>query len=315
MGDIDFFDPHFHIWDLSAGTESGHDASILFKPDGADVFDVAAYEAQLENSAGLQPVGGVYLEAMSVCHPDMGGEALNALCLKEARWTAAQLAKSERPYLLAASCALEAPNAADTLAALAAMPTVRGVRQVLNFAPDWPRNGNLGGDLLANEAWRRGYGLLAAHKLSFDLQLNPPQYAAAAAFVAGHPDVPVIINHLGCPTLADLTEPARAAVVWDGMAALAALPHVSIKLSMLCYCAGEGGDWAAEGSPVAEAVHRVIGLFGSERCFFASNYPVDAKDGWTADRLFGAFKEAAARYSPEEQANLFANSARKAYRA
>ena len=52
-----------------------------------------------------------------------------------------------------------------------------------------------------------------------------------------------------------------------------------------------------------------------ERCFFASNYPVDVMQGWPADRLFGAFRRLAARYSRAEQEGLFADNARRAYRA
>ena len=35
-----------------------------------------------------------------------------------------------------------------------------------------------------------------------------------------------------------------------------------------------------------DAVGRVLKLFGDDRCCFASNYPVDVKDGWPAARLY-----------------------------
>jgi hypothetical protein len=41
---MDFFDAHFHIWDLSEDTLSGHDASILFAPGGDPVYTVERYE-------------------------------------------------------------------------------------------------------------------------------------------------------------------------------------------------------------------------------------------------------------------------------
>lgn len=31
---LEFFDPHFHVWDVSDQSNSGHDASILFAPNG-----------------------------------------------------------------------------------------------------------------------------------------------------------------------------------------------------------------------------------------------------------------------------------------
>ena len=93
------------------------------------------------------------------------------------------------------------------------------------------------------------------------LQLNPHQYLKGAKFAAkceypstaqdpavisslfllkkkpgatADPKVPVIINHLGTPTLDDLKD--GGAVYWAGMKALAAAgDHVYIKISMLCY--------------------------------------------------------------------------------
>ena len=53
------------------------------------------------------------------------------------------------------------------------------------------------------------------------MQLNPAQLGKAAAFIAKHPDTTVIINHLGCPTLADITDADKKKVFDDGMAALA----------------------------------------------------------------------------------------------
>jgi len=37
---------------------------------------------------------------------------------------------------------------------------------------------------------------------------------------------------------------------------------------------------------VVEALHRVIRLFGVQRCMFASNAPVDQQDGWPPSRVF-----------------------------
>ena len=37
---------------------------------------------------------------------------------------------------------------------------------------------------------------------------------------------------------------------------------------------------------VVKALHRVIRLFGVQRCMFASNAPVDQQDGWPPSRVF-----------------------------
>jgi len=316
---MEFFDPHFHIWDLETPAAegagyplaSGHDAAILFPPGGNAIHSTAAYEKQFELvSDTIEHVGGAWVEAASVCHVDMasGDPGYIAACLAEAKWTAAQLATSSKKYVLVASVPLETENTADLLAQLAAIKGVKGIRQIVNAKPDWPRNGKMG-DLLDNEAWQKGYGELAKVGFSFDLQLNPPQYLKAAALIAKTPAVPVIINHLGCPTLEDLTE--RADVFFAGMEAMAAASkNVYIKISMLCYIAPE---WD-QNQLVVDAVHRIIKIFGTTRCFFASNYPVDVKDGWPAPKLFAAFKKLASQYDEDAQKGLFAGNAKYAYR-
>ena len=361
---IPFFDPHFHLWDLSAAkgvTPSGHDATNLFKPTAhGDVYSVDKYESDVApatRAGTIAHVGGVFLEATSVCHtgpeadgksPALDGAQLNTrACVPEAAWALSTqlhpaLGKTGKRYVVVASCALEAPNAGDTLQQLARQhelsnaaagsaapggvsseaaipglrnlaPRVVGVRQIVNHEPSWPRNGALG-DLLDSAAWRAGFARLKDVGFSFDLQLNPHQFAKAAAFLAGHPATPVIINHLGSPTLPDLAEEAKAKVYWDGLAALAALPHVFIKLSMLCYTAKE---WTAEPLVVA-AVQRVIGLFGPARCMFASNFPVDCNLGhpWPAARLCRAWLDAVCApldLGPRQVRALFAETAMNAY--
>ena len=114
------------------------------------------------------------------------------------------------------------------------------------------------------------------------MQLNPHQYKKGAAIAQKYPQIPVIVNHLGTPTLKDLEEDGGA-VFWKGMEALAAAgPHVYLKISMLCYT---DPNWG-ENKAIATAVGRLVKLFGSSRCFFASNYPVDMlpdQGAWTRE--------------------------------
>ena len=178
----------------------------------------------------------------------------------------------KKEYYLAPTACLEDPEVGAVLTKLAENPKVKGIRQTLNVAPDWPRTGANGlGELLDNPQWEAGYAKLAGVGFSFDMQLNPHQYKKGAAIAAKYPSIPVIVNHLGTPTLKDLEE-KDGAVFWEGMEALAAAgPHVYLKISMLCYT---DPKWD-ENAVVAAAVGRLIKLFGSGRCFFASNYPVD----------------------------------------
>jgi predicted TIM-barrel fold metal-dependent hydrolase len=308
---IEIFDPHFHVWDITEGGPA--DGNILGPVEGNKCFHIGLYEAHLDKvPAGFKHVGGTFLEAASVCYVDTPGPEHQNNCLAEAEWVMADVAvKSTRTYAFCPSACLEDPDVAATLEKLAAMGPVRGIRQILNYEPSWPRNGKLG-NLLDNAQFAKGYAILAKYNFSFDAQLNPPQFKQAAELFGANPSVPVVINHLGTPSLADLTEDGKKQQFWDGMAALAALPYVTIKISMLGYI---DKKWN-ENTVVADAVHRIISLFGLERCIVASNHPSDLTDnGWTAYQNYEAFGALFSQYSLEQQRMLYGGNAKRIYRA
>ena len=185
---------------------------------------------------------------------------------------------------------------------LRASGRVRGVRHIIartegrsdiSFAPvEW----------LEDATWRDNYAALAAYGLSFDLQLHPAQMHAAARLIERRPDVPVVLDHAGSPF--DRSPDGRAR--WrEGMAALAALPHVDAKISGLGMF---DPAWTAE--TMAPVIEGILELFGSERTMFGSNFPVD--------KLFGAYDDMVARLAErvpaDERAYVFERTARRAYR-
>ena len=157
------------------------------------------------------------------------------------------------------------------MAAQATHPRVKGIRQIVNWHGD-PKRTYGPVDLTVDPQWQAGYGLLAKHGLSFDLQCYPGQMPGLVPLIERHPDIPVIINHMGMPVLTD----ADGIADWrKGLKALAALPHVAIKPS------GMGlirRDWSLEN--IGGLVREAIDLFGVERCAFARDTPTD--------KLFGS---------------------------
>jgi predicted TIM-barrel fold metal-dependent hydrolase len=91
------------------------------------------------------------------------------------------------------------------------------------------------------------------------------------------------------------------------MTALAALPNVYCKLSCLC---------TLDGWPVAEnrrAVLETIDLFGTDRCMFASNFPVDSlRIGYV--EMFRHFQDMVADFGYAERKALFHDNAVRFYR-
>ena len=124
----------------------------------------------------------------------------------------------------------------------------------------------------------------------------------AASLAAKHPDVPVILNHMGMPVDTDLTE-------WrEGLQALAGLPHAAVKISGMGFV---DRQWTA--ASMRPLVLQVIEAFGTERCAFASDFPTD--------KLFNSYGQALDAYdditkdfSADERDALFAVAAERIYR-
>ena len=84
------------------------------------------------------------------------------------------------------------------------------------------------------------------------------------------------------------------------MRRLAELEQATIKLSMLTY---QDPEWDSN-QLVKETVLKIIDLFGIDRCFFASNFPVEQHLGWSASRLYQSFHDLVKHFSEDEQNKL-----------
>ena len=136
----------FSIWNTEE--DGHHDVAILggSPVEGHANYHIGHVEAHLDNvDARFKHVGGVFLEAMSVCFVDTPAVQHQANCLTEAKWAANDIAtRSSRQYVLVPTACLEDEAVAAVLAELAKDPNVRGIRQIVNHEPNWPRQGNTG---------------------------------------------------------------------------------------------------------------------------------------------------------------------------
>lgn len=287
MGRPPFVDAHLHLWDrerLRYPWLDGADHAAI-----AATYTIADYRRE---AARWNVAGAVHVEAGA--HPDDSA--------RETRWIADVAASDGLPSAIVAQVALDGHDVAATLAAHATQPRVRGVRHLINWHPD-PARQAYPRDLTTDAAWRRGYASLAAHGFSYDFHGFPPQLAGLAAVAARHPDVPLIVNHLALPIVADGLATWRA-----GLAALAALPHVAIKLSGVGFIASPF-DPAAFGDLVREVIDR----FGTHRVMVASNFPTDRLFA-TMDRTLGAYEAVLAGFSDQERRDLWGRNANRIYR-
>ena len=149
------------------------------------------------------------------------------------------------------------------------------------------------------------YGLLARYQLDFDAMCFAHQMESLAGLAAEHPDVPVHLEHAGLPW--DHNEEGRAA--WrKGISALAALPHVDVKISGL---GNTIPHWTTE--TIRRYVLETIDAFGPTRVSFASNFPTDRAFS-DMNAIWTAFDRITEQFSEAERRDMFAGNAHRAYR-
>lgn len=288
-----FVDAHAHLWELERLRYPW-----LTPPFPADDLNgtVAAIASDYPLDAYLAEASGWDVRAM--VHIQAGADPVDALA--ETIWLQATADARGMPNAIVAAAVLDDPSLEQALGAHAAHPHVRGVRHIVNWHRD-ARRTYTPRDVTQDDAWRAGFGRLADHGLSFDLQAYPGQFPALATLFERHPDIPVAINHAGMGI--DGNDDWYA-----GIAPLARLPHVFIKLS------GFGFAFRPlDPQHVRDRVRAAIDLFGTERAMMASDFPTD--------RLFASFDDtldmllnAVCDLTPDEIAALFANNASGFYR-
>lgn len=172
-------------------------------------------------------------------------------------------------------------------------------------------------------SFRAGLRRLGARDLTYDSWHFHWQLGEFAELADAAPDTTMVLDHFGTPCavgrfagqLDDIFE------VWrTDLAAVARRPNVVAKLGGLAMPDNGFGWHEAEAPPTSAAFlveqrrwyEHAIECFGAERSMFESNFPVDRFSlgyhvYWNAMQLL------AAQYSDDEQAALFAGTARRVY--
>ena len=147
-------------------------------------------------------------------------------------------------------------------------------------------------DYLKSPKFHSGLALLEKHNLSFDLQCAPFQLVeSAASLFAMYPRLKVYIDHLGKPRrllgedLLDdgvvinpnIVPDEQELQLWrTGMKAMAALPNVYVKLSMMGYVIPGWIRTKERQAVLKSLVRETIDMFGAHRCMVAWNRHVNA---------------------------------------
>jgi predicted TIM-barrel fold metal-dependent hydrolase len=280
-------DAHRHLWDpvrqQYPWLSSDPAAASLAQPYQPEDFRA--------DTVGVTVTGSVLVE---------GG---HADALAEARWLC-ELATG--PDVVVARVALEDSDVGEQLDALARLPRVHGVRQILNVAgPDTPRPAYAAdrADLMTDPAWRRGLDRVGAAGLSFDIQAQPDQLTQVAALVADFGAVSFVLDHGGYMTrrTGELDQAWRA-----GIRALAREPNIVVKAS----------DYSTV-DPSVDGLDRFVGeladVFGPRRVLFASNFPAE-RQALSYPELVTRFGAALNGLDPADAAAVWSGNAIRVYR-
>lgn len=291
MRDLPFIDPHVHLWDLFRDRYAWLSAPFGDSGPNGNTQSIARNQLlddYLAEAAHWNVVGMVHLDA-GAANP-----------LAETDWLQDMVDARGMPNGIVANAALDDPSVEALLADHARRRNVRGIRHIVSWHRD-PNRTYLPRDVTGDEAWARGFGLLSKYGLSFDLQAYPTQFAGLARLIERHPETSVIVNHTGLGVDGDAS--------WrTAMKAVAALPHVSIKISGLGFVYRPFTAGA-----VRDRVREAIDIFGTDRAMIASNFPTDRLFA-DFDTTLGALADAIADFSEAEQRAMFARNANRIYR-
>ena len=305
-------DPHHHLWDRGGHTY----LPAQFLADArAHKLDASLYveclsQYRTTGPEHLWPVGETEY-VVSMLQQARGGET-HGLC-------AGIVARADLSLGAAVEEVLDAH-------ALAADGRLKGVRYVTAWDADpaihksYPTHAGM----LREAAVQAGTRKLADRGLVFDAWLYFHQLDEVAPLAKDCSDLQIVINHCGGPVGIGPYAGKRQEVFsqWqNALRRIGPLDNVSIKFGGLAMALA-GFQWRSlPVPPTSDELARAwqpyfdvcLETFGTARCMFESNFPVD-RTGCTYTSLWNAFKKLAAPLSRSEQEALCAGTARRAYK-
>lgn len=285
-----FVDTHVHFWDLAHAEltygwlQPGVRHPILGDIEGVKQqrFDAAHLLAE-SRFAGAEAFVHVQA-AVGTADP-----------VAETRWITEMAAEFGQPSALVAHADLADSGVERMLDEHLVSLLMRGVR---DFAVEQA--------LAAGKDERLDAGLraLSERGLILDLDCEWPQMAAAAKMADRHPDLTIVLEHLGYPRS---REDDYFAGWRQGMRALAAAPNVYCKISGI----GMGDPTWSAGS-IAPWVASCIETFSPSRCMLGTNWPVDRLFS-SYDAIVSAYRRCLAGLSDAEQSLVLRLNATAVY--
>lgn len=286
-------------------------------------------------SSGHRIIGTVYVEAYDSGWRTSGPEAMRPVgeIEKIIGLTGAPLSLPTGPCQVAAGIvghadlslgdAVEAVLDAEAEAGQGRFCGIRHRTATVEGAVGRVGKGHPRAHLLVDPVFQRGVACLGARGLTFDAWAYHTQLSELIALADAVPQTTIIVDHVAGPIGVEEFAANRAEILrrWEiDLRALAARPNIRMKIGgmgMALYGFGfeqretppTDVELAAGWTPLIETC---IGIFGTQRCMFESNFPVDKQSGSYCN-LWNAFKIAVQGCSRAEKADLFYRTACDVY--
>ncbi len=313
--DLPICDPHHHLWDkpgdrymideISRDVGSGHnivqtvfvEVDAMYRSSGPEEMRPIG-ESEWVRGIGAQSDSGLYGRT-KVATGIVGYANLNLGARVEPVLEAMESVSSGRFRSVRHTCSWDE------------------YEPLRSHRSGWP-------GMMAETKFREGLSKLIDRGHSFDALVYHPQLSELTELVDAFPNGVFVLNHIGRPLGVGPYQGHRDEVyeIWKkDMATLAERSNVLVKVGGLGNrVSGFGWDTQPEPPNSQELVEKTspyylytIEVFGSERCMFESNFPVD-KNSYSYKTIWNSFKRMTQGFSSTEKTWLFHDTAAKAYR-
>jgi predicted TIM-barrel fold metal-dependent hydrolase len=226
----------------------------------------------------------------------------------ETRWLQSVAEVHGYPHAITGHVRLAADNAEGLIDGHCAFANFRAIRDQIYWQPSNPAWQAVDRpDFCLTMEFRRGIALLAERDVRYELQGFPNQFGYFAELVGSVPQMKFCLVHAGLLVGDD----SATFAAWEaGLRHLVGLPNLFVK------CSGVNNvNW---GQPrkaefVSRQYNTLLDMFGAERCFFGSNFPVEKLKS-SYDGLIDMLKAALAHRPEAEQRQFFHDTATGFYR-
>jgi len=295
---LKFLDAHHHFWDIDSNYHPWlcDELQIPFRYGNYDALRKNYLPVvYAEDTADIEVVGSVHVEAEWNTDDPVG----------ETRWLADITQACNHPVVFVVQARLDQEDIEDVLSGHSVYPQTRGIRQKpLATEQTASKQRGLPGSM-DDPKWRDGYAYLDRFGYSFDLQIPYWNLDQAAELAADFPETTLVINHTGLPS--NRNDVGISA--WsEAIEKIARQPNVMIKISGLGRI---NQPWTIESN--RGIVLRTLDIFGTDRCMFASNFPVDRLCGDFGTIIQG-FREIVKTLPENKISALFHGNAARIYR-